>query len=82
MQVAELLAIAGNGAVDPSTCMELLRQAELREIADARTFLLELKNWNVCDPAVVWTLRQTYNAAHPHDDQLWVPLTADFCRRR
>lgn len=82
MQVAELLAIAG-GELDPGTCMELLRQAEMREIADARTFLLELKHWNVCDLSVVWTLRRAYNTTQEPRDRLWVPLThaADFSRR-
>lgn len=74
MRVDELLGASG---VCPGTCMELLRQAELHKVTDARTFLLKLRQWSGSggDMGVVWALRRAYNAAHAPRDRLWVPLT-------
>jgi hypothetical protein len=73
--VAELLAAAGN-AIDSQVSFELLRQAELREVTQAREFLLALNSWHICDASVAWQLRKVYNAGRPRDAKLWVPLTA------
>lgn len=76
MRVAELFA-AAPPVLDTHTCFELLRQAELRGVTDARTFLLELRSWGVCGQWAVWRLRKVYNEyVQDHRDKLWVPLTA------
>lgn len=72
--VSELLASA-NTTLDPAVRFELLRQAELRSVTDARTFLLEAASWNVCEAATIWKLRKVYNQ-HCDGTKLWVPLTA------
>lgn len=86
MRVDELLGQAH--FLSPGTRMELLRQAEMHKISDARTFLLALRKWTESrDLDVVWTLRRAYNAKHAPQYHLWVPLThaapaalADSCR--
>lgn len=72
MLVAELLHRA-TGAIEPALSGELLRQAEMREVQDARTFLLHLASWKACSPNTVWALRTVFNAHDP--SPLWVPLT-------
>ena len=73
--VPELLAAAGH-VIDPQVSFELLRQAELRDVTQAREFLLALNSWHICDVSVTWALRKVYNAGRSHDAKLWVPLTA------
>ena len=74
MLVAQLLV--DTGGLDPQVSFELLRQAEMRGVADARCFLLQVAAWGVCDAATVWRLRKVYNQGRGRGDRLWVPLTA------
>lgn len=73
--VPELLAAAGH-AIDPRLSFELLRQAELRDVTQAREFLLVLNSWHICDASVTWQLRKVYNAGREQDAKLWLPLVA------
>ena len=72
MFVAELLRRAGE-LVDAPLSGELIRQAEMRGVSDARDFLLQLASWNVCSADTVWTLRCVFNKYEA--SPLWVPLT-------
>lgn len=71
MLVHELLAQAED--IGQGVRADLLRLAEVRRTTDARAFLLGLRRWDACDPAVVWQLRALYNARCP-EARLWVPL--------
>ena len=71
MHVAELLV--RTDALDSHTRFEVLRQAKLRQVQDARCFLLQVAAWGVCDSAAVWQLRKVYNRDKEHRDRLWVP---------
>ena len=72
MHVAELLRRA-DGRISTTLSGELVRQAEMREVSDAREFLLKLASWQVCHADDVWALRTVFNS--DHTPPLWVPLT-------
>ena len=67
MHVAELLV--RTDALDSHTRFELLRQVQ-----DARCFLLQVAAWGVCASATVWQLRKVYNRDKEHRDRRWLPL--------
>ena len=74
VHVSELLLQAqAVRACDPPACLNLLRHAELRGVKDARTFLLQLRLWNVCPQDTIWALRCVFNRLSTH--KLWIPLT-------
>ena len=78
MHVAELLRRA-DGLIAPTLSGELVRQAEMREVSDAREFLLQLAAWKVCHADDVWALRTVFNAHRT--PPLWVPLTFSVSER-